>query len=324
MKTLKLYLIALFLIVLGSSCEQEDFTGKAKIEPVSGITASVDASDVAGTYLESDEDTIRVTVTLSDLQTTADVVVHAIQTGGDAVLGEDAEFINEDGFGVTRKVIPAGSGVTSVTWTLVILDDCMAESTETLELQFGDERTANVSIDPVSASLSIANYRSFAPSITMEWGTSVDGEDLSVGGLDVADIDMDILLLNDQGADVGNYSAATGANPEELVFTAADGTELPDGTYFLLVDMYASFEVGGDIDPVEFPIFFNFSRCGASLNTDAVLTGFDSNGYFFDGAYQSGILAYQVTKQGDDITVNDGTVDIASGEIEAIKSQINK
>ena len=35
-------------------------------------------------------------------------------------------------------------------------------------------------------------------------------------------------------------------------------------------------------------------------------------------------LAYQVTKQGDDITVNDGTVDIASGEIEAIKSQINK
>ena len=71
MKTLKLVFYRIFFpIVLGSSCEQEDFTGKAKIEPVSGITASVDASDVAGTYLESDEDTIRVTVTLSDLQTT--------------------------------------------------------------------------------------------------------------------------------------------------------------------------------------------------------------------------------------------------------------
>mgnify|MGYP003110819117 CR=1 FL=1 len=328
MKKINIYILGLLLIFIGSSCEDEDFTGKASLEPVSGVSASVDVSDIQSSYLESNEDTMRIVLTLSELQSGADAVFHATQIGGDATLDEDYVFIDEDGLGLAKKVIPAKSDLQTLTWSIVVLDDCVGESTETVELQFGDERTANVSIDPVTSSFSINNYRADIPVITMEWGTDLNGEDIEFGNGDngwaVADIDMDLLLLDDQGQLVANYSAATGSNPEELPFAAGDGSELPDGTYYLLADMWSSFDVGADADPVEFPLFFNFTRCGGSLNTNATFNGFDSNGYLAEGTYQSGAIAYMVTKQGQNITVNDGTVDIASGKIEEIRSQISK
>ncbi|WMN11445.1 hypothetical protein QYS49_38370 [Marivirga salinae] len=318
MKTIKLYLIALFLIVMGTSCEDEDYTGKAKMEPVSGISASVDASAIAGTYQEADGDTLRVTVTLSDLQKTADAVFYAIQTGGEAILGEDAEFINEDGYGVAKKTIPAGSGIQTVTWSLVILDDCIAEGTETLELQFGDARTANVDVNPATASISIANFRSEVPEVIMEWGTNAAGEELGVGGLDVADIDLDLFIVNEDLTAFVGQSAATGGNPEFLTFAAADGSPLANGTYYLYIDFYSSFDLGPELDPIEFPVFFNFNRCGGELNSDAIFTGFDNNGYQTEDGYVGAVIPYVVTVNDGNITINDGTVDIASGKIEKL------
>ncbi|WKK75515.1 hypothetical protein QYS49_29015 [Marivirga salinae] len=62
----------------------------------------------------------------------------------------------------------------------MIFDDCVGENAETIELYFGDERSANVNIEPTTTSFSIVNFRSDLAVASTAWGDDLDGNPIAV------------------------------------------------------------------------------------------------------------------------------------------------
>lgn len=317
-----IYLILLLLTggFFMTSCDDEDFTGKALSEPVAGVTATISATGIANAYAEADQDTIRVTLSLNEVQSTANLDFYAFQVDGTAELGSDVVFIDEDGFGSAHKTIPATAEATSLTWSLVVTTDCISEPTESISIQFADERTANADVEPVTIEFNILNYRSDIPSVSMEWGTDEDGEDISFGYGDdnsyfVEDIDLDLYIADADLNIIANYAAATGANPESMDIAAADGSELPDGIYYLYVAVYDTWDTGEGFDPVEYPLFFTFDRCGGDLSGTYTVNGLSTE--------STAAIVYELTVANGELTVNNGEVDIAQGKIKRIQDQIS-
>ncbi|NMJ87968.1 MAG: hypothetical protein EX285_09075, partial [Thaumarchaeota archaeon] len=244
------------------SCDNEDYTGEALIEPVSGVTVSIDASNVKSTYMEASQDTIRVTATLNKLQGTADVVLEASVIDGTATLGtgEDLEFINEDGLGLSTKTIPATSDLMSTTWTIVINNDDVTESAESITIQFGDNTTANASVTPVEISFDILNYTEGDLVIDMSWAASsdifgTDGETLS--GTDIADM---ILTLVDE--DSTAILEADGAGFETAIFYDS----IPNGVYYVQASFFSVIDLG-DQGYTDLTITLDASQLGVSSET---------------------------------------------------------
>lgn len=257
MKNLKIKLLALVLSTSGflvTSCSSEDEGTDSSVLEVNknvvGTIAAVSSDLVFNTTIavdEANESEFTYSVTISEAQP-VDIHLHVKQVGGDA---SSSDYVAED------VVIPAYS--LTATGSIEILTDCVAEATETLVLQIGDERTANASIPVKTVTFSIANSLSTNLELTFNFNQS-----FSISGtsytLCAIGYDMDFYVFDEDMNDMGIYDAATGNCPESLVL--ADG-DLPDGTYFIYYDIFDDGGIAGVYhDPFDIPVTVNYSRCG--------------------------------------------------------------
>ncbi|WKK75514.2 hypothetical protein QYS49_29010 [Marivirga salinae] len=99
---------------------------------------------------------------------------------------------------------------------------------------------------------------------------------------------------------------------------------LVDGDYYLVPIQYASVDID-PLDPVRYPLLFDFTRCGSTLNASPVINGFTTAGFDNgDETYSQAIVDYTVTEEGDNVTINDGVSDIASGKMEQLQTIISQ
>jgi hypothetical protein len=205
---------------------------------------------------------------------------------------------DENDFEITPALIQPYS--TSATMMIVFPVDWVAESTEDLVLQFGifslgEKYQVNPSTVYPTASLSIENYVSPNLTVTIGWsgevsgmeaveksvtldnGTVIDYIDSVETTYDAADmVDFDILIspaadfdpANPWASEMGNYSAATGNNPEVLI------AGLDDGEYIVWADLwvndfYNTFYAFSD-STVKLPVIANFQQQGTDLNVDVL------------------------------------------------------
>ncbi len=299
----KIYSIAIALGVLISACDSDDFTGESRLKPTSP-TITVDASSIAAgtTVSEGDEETFDIEVTLSEAQI-VDVAVYVVQVGGDAVAGEDYDV-------ATRTIIPKGE--TSATITVSILTDCGIEASKTLELQVGDDRTANADITPVTLNtITIENSVGEALDVTMEW---VNAGDEVVGGLfagqgPYALADIDLLLYSVEEDDVIDAGATLAAEHLSL-----EG--LPDGEYILYADFWEQrVDIGEFL--VEYPITLTFERCGS---IDAFEIVQEADIYNSDSPTSAADPGDAVSVPLASIVVTDGTYEIFNLDDESVGS----
>ncbi len=218
-------LMAFVLLVSSCTTDQEEYTGAGNVIPTSPqITITPEVSNLS---LIEDNSSYTYTVDLSTTQL-VDVVVKVSQIGGDATMGDDFTIDNS-------LVIRAGS--TSATGTITILADELAEDTETVTIQVGDNTTANASITPETMTFTILNVSEDDLIIDLEWMQAVSVTDNfgeEADPLDVADLR---LLLTD--ANFGTLLSADTGDFEQLV-VPGNG---PDGTYYIVADYFAATDI---------------------------------------------------------------------------------
>ena len=116
-------------------------------------------------------------------------------------------------------------------------------------------------------SLTITNFVSPDLEVSFSWSADVmiEGKAYDAG----ENIDFDFLISPEVGFDIndpwaselGNYEAATGDHPEEMVLSG-----LADGTYILWCDLSKNWFIGDDTDgSVKIPIVASFTRQGTEL-----------------------------------------------------------
>lgn len=280
MKKLIYSMILFTLTGLMFSCDDETFQGDSTLSP-SSPSVSISVPSISP-FVEQDS-TITFTVTLSETQI-VDVAVYVFQSGGTATAGSDFTFTN-------RVVIPAYR--TSATGVITILSDDVEEETETFELTFGDERTANASITPVTAEFSIMNYTDGDLIIGMSWDGSVVGADGNViGPTSVADLR---LLIVDAMPYTAIFDGADGGSFEEFVMGSDD---FSDGEYYVVADFYDAIDLG-DQGSVDLDLTVTFDQAG-------VING---ESYSFPAALNTGVICsashfymVKITKSGSNYT----------------------
>jgi hypothetical protein len=246
-------------------------------------------------------------------------------TIGASVVGGDAD---DNDIQVSPAVIQPYS--TSATMMVIFPQDWDAESTESMHLQpgifsLGEKYQVNPSTVYPVLDLSLTNYVSTDITVTVGWEGIVAGMEAVEKQIKLANgdvlvyidsmeteydaasmVDYDILIspaedfdpADPWASDMGNYSAATGKNPE--VFTAT----LDDGEYILWADLwvndfYNTFYAFSD-STVKIPVSANFRQQGLPLNVDlqpnddqvpfAYVPGADDGGGF-DGVIAKIIVA---------------------------------
>lgn len=307
---IKFGVLMLLAFMLVSGCSDDDLTGESILEvPAVAPNATFTVPSVTNVD-EGDQDTLYIDVTLDKPQI-VDIAFYAEQAGGDAS-GDDFSFFNV-GNGTNKIIIPAGE--TSGTWGLIILSDCEIEGTEALNMQFGNQRSANVEFEPSTLNLEISNYESPELEVAASWGDfEYAGE--TVGAL--VDFDIYALYENDwdpeSGADAVGYAAATGSNPEEFTLTE----EHPDGDYYIVANLYSSFSplvIGGEADSVAFPVTLELTKCGA-VNTVTIEQTENIASTEDEAPSADMILLAIITKEGDTYTISDAKgEEIESGRI---------
>jgi hypothetical protein len=279
-KSVLLYsMMALVLLVSSCTSDQEEYTGAGNVVPTSPqITITPEVSNLS---LIEDDSSYSYTVALSTVQL-VDVVVKISQVDGDATMGEDFTIDNS-------LVISAGS--TSATGTITILSDELAEETETVTIQVGDNTTANASITPETMTFTILNLSEGDLVIDLDWmqsssvtdnfGNEADALDVADLRLLITDIPYTQILDNSDGSEFENY-----------VLTA----DKPDGEYYIVADFYSATDIETNID-----LNVTFNQLGKINDqtynfTDALNTGLTCSSVYF-------IMA-KVIKVGSDYTIS--------------------
>jgi hypothetical protein len=201
-------------------------------------------------------------------------------------------------FEVTPGVITPYTTTASV--MVIFSKDWDAEPTETISLEFGVYSNGEkylvhpTTVYPILA-LNVENYISdeliisigweqpvlgmeaVEKSVTLDNGQVIDYIDSVENEYDAADMmDFDILIspagdfdpADPWASEMGNYSAATGANPETMT------TTLEDGEYILWADLwvndlYNTFYAFSD-STIKVPLTANFQRQGTALNANVL------------------------------------------------------
>ncbi len=221
---------------------------------------------------------------------------------------------------------------TSSTLQIIIPQDWDAEETESVKLEFGvfsiaEKYIVNPAVVNPVYDLTIDNYVSDVLTITIGWeqlfaGMEViDGETTLPNG-DVVEwvdtveaeydaydfMDFDILIspadefdpADPWASEIGNYSGATGNNPEVVEAV------LEDGEYILWADLYSNVLSIGFLSladsTLQVPLAANFQRQGTALNADVIqddsqapfgwTLGYDEGGNF------QGVIAKLVVENG--------------------------
>ena len=278
-----LFLVALSVGIFTTSCSEDDYTGASMINYSSPtVTLSTARTNVVvdeSAIPEAGEFLIPVTASISE-PVLADIHIPLVQTGGTA----DAHD-----FDLGTMIIT--SGTTSATTNIVIYNTCDTgvEGNETLTVSFADN-IANAKMTPFSMDISIENdWVNDVIEFEFDWSgelTYTAGVPAEVT-IDFCDADIDFALA-DNGGNVLGYIAATASCPEAGGFSG-----LPDGTYFILAEVYDNpFSGLGLTDAM--PITTTYSQCG-----------FDTAGSFVNSVLNTATIS------GDVIPL--ATVEISGG-----------
>jgi hypothetical protein len=279
-KSVLLYsMMALVLLVSSCTSDQEEYTGAGNVVPTSPqITITPEVSNLS---LVEDDSSYSYTVALSTVQL-VDVVVKISQVDGDATMGEDFTIDNS-------LVISAGS--TSATGTITILSDELAEETETVTIQVGDNTTANASITPETMTFTILNLSEGDLVIDLDWMQSSSVTDNFGNEADPLDVaDLRLLITNVPYTQI--LDSADGGEFENYVLTA----DKPDGEYYVVADFYSATDIETNID-----LNVTFNQLGKINDqtynfTDALNTGLTCSSVYF-------IMA-KIIKVGSDYTIS--------------------
>lgn len=289
--------------MLFTSCESDDDgTGNATLEVTPNVTGTITTDFDTSAVLdikEADEGVYNYTVTLNEAQT-IDIHLHVIQIDGDA---SSADYVAE------TLVIPAYS--TSASGSISIVKDELPEYTETLTLQIGDHRTSNATIPVQTVSFTIENY--LGPlEMTFDWDQefSIWDEDFTVCEIGH---DVDFIVYDDQGNDLGVVDAQTGSCPEELAMSLED---FGDGTYTITAYLYD--DAGLATAPVAFymPVTVTYRRAG-SFGLYEPQT-FEQTAFTSNSTSDTEVYIMTVTIAGDIFTISNDGVILASGRHTAI------
>jgi len=231
-KSILIYLLTLTISIFIVGCDQEDNTGYSNFE-ITSPTLSVSTS-VSNKSLIEDGSSYSFTATLSTAQL-VDIKLHVSQIAGDAIAGDDYTVDSE-------LVISAGS--LSATGKITILTDELAEDTETVKIQIGDERTANAILTPATMEFSILNYTEGDLAIDFDWAMAAATTDDSGAEIDPTDfVDM-ILSISSTPDATGDIDVADGGSFESLVLPA----DTPDGTYYAVASFYSGNDIARDLN----------------------------------------------------------------------------
>lgn len=222
--------------------------------------------------LDNDQ-TLEFPFTLSETPIT-DMHITVKAISGNATEGVDYEIATP------QVVIPAfrKDGVIKIN----IIGDDVIEGPESFVIQIGDEFDPNVKVFK-TVTVNLTDYVSSDLNIFFDWDKIVDVPDF--GEIPVGiNFDIDFYLLDADGFDTGNYTAATGDSPEHMVLSTED-----TGTYYIYSSLYVNVfrAVGVELyDKV--PITMDFNRPGAlasfkkvqadSLAYDLFSPDFDNDG----------------------------------------------
>lgn len=266
-------------------CSEDDYTGLSQID-YSKRTVTLTSSSNNVTFDETlidpdDASTYSVTVTANISEAApVNIVIPLVQTGGTGDSGD---------FSAGTITIPAG--FTSASTTVEILQDCESgvEGNETLEIGAANN-IANANVNPFTLNITIENdWVNDVIEFEFDWSgelTYTAGVPAEVT-IDFCDADIDFALA-DNGGNVLGYIAATASCPEAGGFSG-----LPDGTYFILAEVYDNpFEGLGLTDTM--PITTTYSQCG-----------FDTAGSFVNSVLNTATIS------GDVIPL--ATVEISGG-----------
>ncbi|WP_417867017.1 hypothetical protein [Xanthomarina gelatinilytica] len=266
-------------------CSEDDYTGLSQID-YSKRTVTLTSSSNNVTFDETlidpdDASTYSVTVTANISEAApVNIVIPLVQTGGTGDSGD---------FSAGTITIPAG--FTSASTTVEILQDCESgvEGNETLEIGAANN-IANANVNPFTLNITIENdWVNDVIEFEFDWSgelTYTAGVPAEVT-IDFCDADIDFALA-DNGGNVLGYIAATASCPEAGGFSG-----LPDGTYFILAEVYDNpFSGLGLTDTM--PITTTYSQCG-----------FDTAGSFVNSVLNTATIS------GDVIPL--ATVEISGG-----------
>ncbi|WP_372755462.1 hypothetical protein [Mariniflexile sp.] len=276
-------LLALTISIIVVSCDQEENTGYSSLVPTApNLTVTTTVSNL---NLIEDDSSYGFTATLSTVQM-VDVKLHVNQIAGDATLGEDYTVDSE-------LVIRAGS--LSATGKITILSDDIAEETETVKIQIGDDTTANASITPATMEFTILNYTEGDLAINLEWAiatTTTDNSGVEIEPTDFADMR---LLISSSEDVVGDIDEADGAGFEGLVLPSTT----PDGTYYVMADFF-------DVDTSlsrDMNLDINFNQTGVISNEMMAFPNAINSTEFCTYVSTYYIMA-EIVKSGSTYTIN--------------------
>jgi hypothetical protein len=224
-----LIISALFI----ASCEKDDYTGYSTLtasDAKATLEWTAPASVVEGELVYP------FTITL-DKKQVADIHI-PITVSGTATSGAD--------YSVSDEII-ISAFTTSASGELKIMGDADIEETETVTVQIGDDKVANVDFAAQTKTVEILNRVYPNLDLTFDWSGEVTYDGATVELCD--EVDMDIYVFDVDNNDLGIYNAATGACPEHLTFESQ-----ADGDYYLWANLYASSVAPTDGSVISFPI----------------------------------------------------------------------
>lgn len=242
-------ILSLAVLTLVTSCDEDDDNNVDTV-PYSTVTVNLSVDENNVTVSENDlVDSQTYTITASIAQPQVlDYLIKIEQVAGDATEGVDFTFDHD---------IILSRGTTSATGTVTILKSGDIENDESFTLVAKSfNEYFNVSDFSFSATI-VDDYVNDVLSMDMDWSGEYSYTPAGLPAevtIEFCEMDLDLLVYDSNGNDTGIYDAATGACPESIDFSG-----LPDGTYTLVINVYANpFSGLGTAAPV--PITFTYSQ----------------------------------------------------------------
>ncbi len=282
------------LMLLITSCDDDDFTGDSTVKP-SSPTVSVTGGGSHSSN-EAAETKYEFVVSLSEAQV-ADVIVYVSVTGGTAVADVNYKLSS------SKVVIPALA--TSAGFNVQILSDPLPNETLTLEIQIGDERTNNVTITPVMSDFTIENFGDDDLALDLSWSTEpvFDASGSEIDATDVADM---IFTMVDAGGITVDES--DGGSFESLVL-AGDAT---DGDYFLRASFYGVLDAGDLGGGYDVSLQLDYNQIGTQLGGFPYPTAMNIATNCVGADY---VTMVKVTKVGTSYTIEDVNENTFSADV---------
>jgi len=315
LKYIKLLSLAVFIGAFASCNSDEDVSEIINIEkPTMTI-------EVAPNITVQEGESIPFTVTLSE-PVGQSFHIFIIRDGNSTAGGTDSTVEDQSGVSFQQSVtIPPF--VTTYSGTITINEDCIGEGDETLMLVLGDSRTSAVNVVPATTTITIQNKTSDALNLVFDWEHefAIDGVDYTLCDIGY---DIDITVYDENYVMINDFSAQTGACPEELTLSMED---YADGTYFITGYLYGTgedFELDAlysvaplDSNPFAIPVTVSYSRCGS------LVSSFDEDGGSFvanemfsaQSAEGTEIYLLTVVVENGQFTVINDTQTIDSGRV---------